>query len=81
MTKSEIYKGRKITTKTDRKTGRTASYVSGQLLGFAYGTAQNIQDQEMRALRGWIDAADERRRTDPTAYPEHFYIVVKESSR
>lgn len=76
MRKSEIYKGRKIATKVDRKRGQVATFINGTLLGYAYGTSEAIQDREMVVLRSWIDEADRRAKTDPTAYPAHFYKMV-----
>lgn len=70
---SEVYNGRKISVRVDPKRGQVLSYVNGHLLGSTYGTTPEVATRELRILRAWIDMADERRRSDPTAYPDHFY--------
>lgn len=69
----ETYNGRRIAVQIDRRRGAVLSFVSGRPLGLVYGTTSEIAARELRALRSWIDMADERRPTDPNAYPPHFY--------
>ena len=67
----ETYKGRKLVVKRGRQYGYLTTLVNGVVLGH---TITRDADREMRSLRAWVDAADERRLTDPDAYPAHWYI-------
>ena len=71
----EIYKGRKLVVKrSPQKWGYVESYINGQILGVIAGVSQDAADRELASLRAWVDAADERRLTEPDAYPAHFYV-------
>jgi hypothetical protein len=69
----EMYKGRKLQVKKHREWGVLATYVNGHLHGIPYGTTQAAIDRELESLRRWVDAADERRLTDPTSFEPHWY--------
>jgi hypothetical protein len=75
----ETYKGRKLLVKRNpREWGTLVSFVNGEPLGTPYGGTQADVEREMASLRGWVDAADERRITEPDAYPAHWYIGAPE---
>lgn len=69
----ETYKGRRLAVKADRRALQTFSFVNGQRHGTISGTSEAAQRREMESLRCWVDAADERRLTEPDAYPDYWY--------
>lgn len=66
----EVYKGRRLRVKPGRSSGYLDSYVNDVPLG---SSITRDADAELRTLRAWVDAADERRLTEPDAYPAHWY--------
>jgi hypothetical protein len=69
----ETYKGRRLLVKKAKEWGYLESYINGETLGRPMGRTPEAMERELASLRGWVDAADERRLTDPTAYPAHYY--------
>ena len=67
----ETYKGRKLIVKRGREYGHLTTVVNGVVLG---NTITRDAEREMTSLRAWVDAADERRLTEPDAYSAHWYV-------
>lgn len=69
----ETYKGRRLLVRKAKEWGYLESFINGEVLGRPMGATPGAMEREMASLRSWVDIADERRLTDPTAYPAHFY--------
>jgi len=74
---SEIYKGRKLSIRSTKE-HKIVGRVNGKVAWSITKVGQDAEAKEMQSLKNWVDGADERRKTDPKAYPSFWYRKVSE---
>jgi hypothetical protein len=69
----EAFRGRKLRAEKGREWGTIVLKVNGQHAFTEHGSSPADLDRAAASARDWVIAADEKRITDPDAYPAHYY--------
>lgn len=79
--RTETFLGRRLRVERGREWGKINLLVNGQNVGSATGSDADGMNRAAEQLRRDVIAADERRVTDPDAYPAHWYRGAVELPR
>jgi hypothetical protein len=69
----ETFRGRKLRTEKGARWGEIVTRINGQVVGTPIGSGPEALNIHAAGLRRDVIAADERRVTNPDAYPEYYY--------
>jgi hypothetical protein len=69
----EVFRGRKLRTVKGPTGGKITQTVNGEVVAVIMGSTPESMNGAARQLRRDVIGADERRITDPDAYPAHWY--------